>query len=251
MLKSTRILIVLLVFIGVPLAGQFALAQQPNGKPKKQNPQAAASQAAKDAKDADGKADSSKKGIAEANEAIRAAQKDVDDANKALKKVEDDTIDAQAADSDVGKARDAYRDAEKKYQDARKSVIDDQSFKDRLAAAKEADDSASALLALHKEFDEMPIISESRTAMQTAKEAYEPLKTKLLQGTQDWVAANDDLKAKKKTLDEAKHKYGEAVAAANRAKAEARKKEAEARAAQQAAAQTPSNQRRPPRGYPR
>jgi hypothetical protein len=55
-----------------------------------------------------------------------------------------------------------------------------------------------------------------------------------LQGTQDWVAANDDLQAKKKALDDAKHKYAEAVAASNRAKAEARKKEAEARAAQAA-----------------
>ena len=182
MVKLTRTLVVLVVSTGLSLAGQFASAQQqPNKKNKNQNPQAAAaSQAAKDAKDADGKVDSSKKGIAEANEAIHAAQKDVDDAVKALKKVEDDTVDAQAAESDVGKARDAFRDTEKKYQEARKSVIDDQSFKDRLAAAKEADDSASALLALHKEFDEMPIIADSRTAMQTAKEAYEPLKTKLL-----------------------------------------------------------------------
>jgi colicin import membrane protein len=247
MSKLTRILVVLAVSIGVPLAGQFASAQPPNKKNQKPSAAAtAATQAAKDAKDADAKADSSKKSIAEANEAIKAAQKDVDDANKALKKTEDDTIDAQSADSEVGKARDAYRAATTKYQEARKSVLDDQSFKDRIAAAKESEDSGAALLALRKEFDEMPVIAEARTAMQSAKETYDPLKTKLLQGTQDWVTANDDLKAKKKALDDAKHKYAEAVAAAKKAKADAQKAEAEARAAaMQAAAQTPQNP--PPR----
>jgi hypothetical protein len=88
--------------------------------------------------------------------------------------------------------------------------------------------------------------------LQTAKEAYEPLKTKLLQGNQDWIAANDDLKAKKKVLDDAKHKYAEAAAAANRAKAAARKAEADANAAaaRQAMQQVPnrpSRSRRP--GY--
>ena len=248
MCKSTRILTVLIVSMVVPLAGQFASAQQPPNK-KKPPQDSAATQALKDAKDKDAKADSSKKGIAEANEAIHAAQKDADDAAKALKKVEDDTIDAQAADSDFGKARDAYRDSEKKYQDARKSVLDDQSFKDRLAAAKESDDSATALLALHKEFDEMPVIADSRAAMQTAKEAYVPLKTKLLEGTPDWVAANDDWKAKKKALDDAKHKYAEAVAASNAAKKAAKKAEADARAAaQQANSQQPNKQ--PPRRRP-
>lgn len=253
MSKLTRILIVLVVSMGVPLAGQLASAQQPKKNPKKQNPQASAlDQANKKEKEADAKADSSKKGIADANDAIRAAQKDVDDANKALKKVEDDTIDAQSADSDVGKARDAYRGAEKKYKDARTSVVDDPSFKDRLTAAKETEDSGAAVLALHKEFDEMPIIVDSRTAMQSAKEAYEPLKKKLLEGTQEWVAANDDLKAKKKSLDEAKHKYAESVAAAKSAKVAARKAEAEANAAaaRQAAQQMPSQPRYPKKHYP-
>jgi chromosome segregation ATPase len=248
MYKLTRILIVLFVSIGVPLAGQLASAQGgPPPKKKKQSaPTSPADRAASDARTAEGKADSSKKGVADANDAIRGAQKDVDDATKALKKTEDDTIDAQAADSDVGKARDAYHDADKKYQEARKAVLDDQSFKDRLAAAKESEDSGAAVLALRKEFDEMPTIAESRVAMQTAKEAYEPLKTKLLQETQEWVSASDDLKAKRKALDDAKHKYTEAAAAANRAKAAARKAEADANAAaaRQAAQQMPQQPRR-------
>lgn len=238
---ASRTLIVLVASMLVAVAGQYASAQQNQKKQPKPNPsQQAATDAAKNAKDLQGKADAAKKAVAAANDAFRAAQKDVDDANKALKKIEDDTIDAQPAESDFGKARDAYRGAEKKYQDARKSVLEDESFKARLAAAREADDSATALLALHKEFDEMPVIADSHTAMQSAKEVYDPLKAKLLQGTQEWVSANDDLKAKKTALEEARHKFNEATSAAARAKLAARK--AELDAARAAAAQQPNQQ---------
>jgi hypothetical protein len=183
-----RTLIVLMVSVLVPMTGQFASAQQKQNKKKNNQPQDnAATQAAKDASAAGKNVDTAKKAVAAANEAVRAAQKEVDDATKALKKTEDETVDAQAADSDFGKARDSYRAAEKKYQDARKSVLDDESFKARLTAAREADDSATALMALHKEFDELPVIADSHTAFQSAKDAYDPLKTKLLQGTQEWV----------------------------------------------------------------
>jgi chromosome segregation ATPase len=255
MLKLTHTLIVLVVTMVVFLGGQIASAQpqpqqQQNRKKPKENPAAtAANQAAANGRDKDAKADASKKDVAEANEAIRAAQKDVDEANKALKKVEEDTIDAQSAESDFGKARDAYREADKKCKDALKSVLDSESYRARKEAAKESEDSGDALRTLQKEVDEMPAVSDSRTAMQSAKETYDPLKTKLLAGTQDWVAANDDLKAKKKALEDAKHKYAEAIAAANRAKAEARKAEAEAQAAKRAAAvQQAIQQRYPPRG---
>jgi hypothetical protein len=247
MCTFTRTLIVLIVSMGVPLAGQFASAQPQNKKKPNQNPLAsAANQAANDAHNADAKADSSKKAIAEANDAIRAAQKDVDDATKARTKIEEDTIDAQPADSELGKARDAYRGADKKYQEARKTASEDENYKSRKEQAKELEDSGEALRTLQKEFDEMPVIAESRAAMQSAKEVYDPLRLKLLEGTQDWVAANDDLKAKKKALDDAKHKYAEAAAAAKRAKLDAQKAEAQARAAalQAAAAQKTSQ---PPR----
>ena len=80
-------------------------------------------EAIKAADDAKAAADAAKQEVIDANEAIREAQKEVDAATKALKKVEDDTIDTQPDDSAVGKARDAYRAAEKKYQEARMSGV--------------------------------------------------------------------------------------------------------------------------------
>ena len=94
----------------------------------------------------------------------------------------------------------------------------------------------------------MPVIADSRTAMQSAKDAYEPLKTKLLQGTQEWVSANDDLKAKKTALEDAEHKFNEATRTATRARLAAQKAEAAAKAAQAAQQQPtqPTNRRRRP-----
>ncbi len=127
-------------------------------------------------------------------------------------------------------------------------MLDDESFKTRLAEAKQSDDAGTALLALHKEFEEMPIIADSRTAMQSVKETYEPLKTKLLEGTPDWVKANDDLKTKKTALDEANHKFSEAKAAAARARAAAAKAKA-AELAAEAKQQQPNQPKRRGRTY--
>jgi hypothetical protein len=249
MRSSKRILVVFLVSMLVSASGQLASAQQKKGKAKKPPVADAATKAANDAKASEDKADGSKKTVAEANEAVHTAQKAVDEATKALKKIEDDTIDGQSADSDFGKARDVYRAADKKYQDARKTLLEDESFKDRLAKARELDDPQPALMALHKEFDETPAIADSRAALQTAKETYEPLKTKLLEGTPDWVTANDDYKAKKTALDSARHKFSAATSAAAKAKAAARRAEQAAAAAAQQAAQQPRQPNRGRRRY--
>ena len=57
----------------------------------------------------------------------------MDEASKARKALEDEIVDAQSADSDFGKVRDQFKAADKKYQDARKAVLDSDDFKDRLA----------------------------------------------------------------------------------------------------------------------
>ena len=46
--------------------------------------------------------------------------------------MEDEIIDAQPADSDFGKVRDEFKAADKKYQDARKSVLETDDYKDQL-----------------------------------------------------------------------------------------------------------------------
>ncbi len=245
-----RTLIVL--FVSVLIAGRFAAAQQQsnnNKNKKKQQSSSALADAQKATSDARKNLDEAKKNVATANEAVRAAQKEIDEANKALRKIEDETIDGQTADSDFGKTRDAFRAAQKKYQDARNSVLNDETFKTRLAEAKESEDRGTALLALKKEFDEMPVIADSRAAMQSAKDVYEPMKAKLLEGTSDWTKANDDLKAKRKVLDEANHKFSEATAAAKRAKEALAKAEAAERAAQVAASQQQQPTKRGRRNY--
>ena len=62
-----------------------------------------------------------------------------------------------------------------------------------------------------------------RTKFQASKEAYEPLRTSLLEDDSKWVAAAKEVKEKKTVLDDLKHQYSVALSAASKAKAAARK----------------------------
>ena len=97
--------------------------------------------------------------MADLNASIKTAEQAVSEATKAKKTLEDEIIDAQPSDSQFGLVRDRYRAADKAYQDARKAVLTSEDFTTRLAAAKESDDPAPAVLALKKEFDAMPEIA--------------------------------------------------------------------------------------------
>ncbi len=228
---------------------QLRQQQQQQQKQQQQKQQKAAAADAKNASDAEkaaaAKAASAKKGLAGLSESIKAAQKEVEEATKALRAQEDEIIDAQATDSAFGKLRDEFRAAEKNYQDARTSVVESDDFKAKLQAARNSDESATAVLALKKEFDAMPEIVNPRTKLQEVKERYEPPRTELLDADSKWVAADKVLKDKKTALGDLKHQYSEALVAAGKAKAAARKAAAAA-AAQKAAqsGQQPNSRRR-------
>ena len=194
------------------------------------------------AKEAEAKAAVAKKNLLDVSAQIKTAQQAVDEATKSLKALEDEIIDGQAADSAFGKLRDEFRSADKKYQEARKSVLETAEFSDRLAKARELDDAANAVLALKKEFDDMPEIAEPRAKLQEIKEQYDPQRAKILEADSKWADADKDLKDKKKSLDELKRHFTVASAAASKAKAEARK--AEAVAAQYPVPPPPSSKRK-------
>jgi septal ring factor EnvC (AmiA/AmiB activator) len=211
------------------LAAAPAAAQQPQPPTKQQQQQqkkaaaAAAKSASDSAKAAEQNAASAKKKLADLNAQIKAAEKEVSEAARALKAVEDETIDGQAADSDFGKLRDEYRAADKKYQDARQAVLNSDQYKARLAKARDSDDTATAVSALKKEFDEMPEISDSLGKLQDVKERYEPQRTKLLQAESKWVDADTELREKRKALQELEHQFDLANAAARKARLAAKK----------------------------
>ena len=258
MFYRTRLPVVILTtgitaMIVLVASGASAQTQQQKQQQKQQLQQqkAAAAANAKNASDAEkaaeGNAATTRKSLVELNEALKAAQKDVDEATAALKAVEDQIIDGQSADSDFGKLRDQFRAAEKKYQDARKAVLDSDDFKAKLEAARNSDERAEAIMALKKEFDALPEIADPRTKLQAVKEKYEPLRTDLLEADSKWTDASSDLKAKKDALDALNHQFSEANAAANKAKAAARKAEAAAAAAARNAANSQQPKKR--RGY--
>ena len=110
----------------------------------------------------------------------------------AEKKIEDALIDAQSPDSDFGKARDAFRPALKSYQEAQKLAGGDK-----------------------------PEIADVKRTYESAKETYDPLRKKLLEGDSDWVAANADLMAKQKALDELNKEYTAALGKLTEAEAHA------------------------------
>ena len=197
--------------------------QQRNNQQQQKQNAADAKRLSAEAADAESKAEEAKKGLAGLNASIKDAQKAVDDATKSLKTVEAAIIDGQSADSDFGKVRDQYRAADQKYLDARKAVKESDEYKSREKEASDADDPAEAVMALKKEFDDMPEISGPRTTYQEIKETYDPLKNKLLEADSKWVDADKDLKDKKKTLDDLNHQFGLAQSAAAKAKALARK----------------------------
>jgi chromosome segregation ATPase len=202
---------------------------------------------AKKASDAEKSAEASvghaKKTLIDLNARIKAAQQEVDEAAKALKSAEDEIVDAQPADSEFGKIRDEFRAADKKYQDARTSLLENDVYKDRLAKARESDN-ADAVLTLKKEFDELPEIAGPQTKLQDVKEKYEPQRAKILAADSKWADADNDLKEKKKALEDLKHQYAEASALAAKARAAAKKAAAIAAAAAQKAAMA---QQKPPK----
>ena len=241
-----------LTSIIVLVADTASAQRQQNQQAQKQRSaaNAAAATNVKDANDskkqADAKVDDAKKKMTELNDSMKAAQKEVDEATKALRTAEDEIVDGQSAESDFGKVRDQFRAADKKYQDARKSVLESPDFKERLTQARESDESATAVLALKKEFDEMPEIAEPRTKLKEIRETYEPLRAKLWAADSKWVDAEKVVKEKKSALDDLKKQYSEATAAANKAKADAKKAAAAVAAANAAAANQPVQQQ-PPR----
>lgn len=195
---------------------------------------------ANDATAAENKVSGTQKTMAELNESIRKAKADVDEATKALTAVETEVADAQPADSDFGKARDAYRAADKTYLDARKAALGTPEFKEKLEQARAATESGPALLALRKEtLDDNPAVQEPLGKMKEAKETYEPLKKSLFEGDSKWTAANQDLKDKKKALDDLNHEFAQATAAERAALAEKRKAEAAAKKAASATTSAP------------
>ena len=168
-----------------------------------------------------------KKELAELNNSIKEAQHALTTRPKARRTLEDQIVAAQAADSDFGKLRDALRAADQKYQEARKSVLQSDDFKERLAQAHESDEAATAVLALKKEFEAMPEIAEPRTKFHELKQTYEPLRTKLVEADPKWANADKEVKDKKTALDDAKKQYADAKTAAAKAKSAAHKVAAE------------------------
>jgi chromosome segregation ATPase len=225
----------IIVLVAGTAVGLNQAQRQKQLQQQKKEAAANADKATAAAKTAQDKADAAKKVLTGLNLDIKAAQQAVDDATRVRKTLEDEIIDAQSADSDVGKARDQFRAADKKYQAARKSVLESDDYKAKLEAARNSDDPA-ARLALQKEFDAIPEIAEARSKVQEVKETYEPLRTRLFEADSKWVDANKDVKDKKATLDDLNHQFAEANVAANKAKAAARKAAAAATAAAENAA---------------
>ncbi len=227
----------IVILVAGPTSAQTVKQQQKQLQQQQKSASANAKTADGAATAAQAKAAETKKALARLNDSIKAAQQALDEATKARKAVEDEIVDSQSAASDFGKVRDGFRAADKKYQDARKAVLDSDDYKDRLAKARESEESATAVLALKKEVDEMPEISDARAKLQDAKESYEPLRKKLLGGDDKWVDANKDVKERKTNLDDLNRQFAEASSAASRARADARKATAAAAAADQLSAQ--------------
>jgi len=214
---------------------QWQQQQQMQQKAAADAKNAADAKKAADAKTtADDKAASAKERVAKLGTAVKAAQQEVDVATKTLKTREEQVVSGQSTASDFGKAREELRETDTKYQDARKSVLESDSFKDRLAKAQESDEPATVVLALKKEFYAMPEIAGTRTRFQETKEKYQLLRTKLLQADPVWINADKSLKDKKNILFDLKRQFAEASKAASNAKRAAQNAAAAAATAEKA-----------------
>ncbi len=214
---------------------QLQMQQQMQQKAAADAKNAADAKKAADAKTAaDDKAASAKERVAKLGTAVKAAQQEVDVATKTLKTLEEEVVSGQSTASEFGKVREELREADTKYQDARKSVLESDSFKDRLAKARESGEPATVVLALKKEFYAMPEIAETRTRFQETKEKYQLLRTKLLQADPMWINADKSLKDKKNILFDLKRQFAAASKAASKAKIAAQNAAAAATTAEKA-----------------
>jgi len=173
--------------------------------------------------------------VAELNKAAQQAKKDLQAAADALKKLETRIEDAQPSSSPFGKARDIFRAAEKQHAAARDQALSTPEYKEKYDRAKQADDT-SALASLRKQTLEGDATVQATAAkLKQAKGVYEPLRTALLEGDDDWAAANEELQNKKQALKDAEDALRKAIVKQHEAATEAKKAAAAAAAAQAAA----------------
>jgi chromosome segregation ATPase len=213
---------------GTSLAGQAKRRDQPTPA------EAAASAAQEAAAAAKDKLTAIKDELADLNKRVQQAKDDVKAAADALRRVESKIEDGQASSSSFGRARDAFRAAEKLHAAAREQALSSPQYKEKYDKAKQSEDPA-ALATLRKETLAGDATVQAATAkLKAAKGVYEPLRTALLEGDENWTAASEELQSKKQSLKDAEDELHKAIAKERAAVADAKK--AAAAAAQATAA---------------
>ncbi|MGA2067098.1 MAG: hypothetical protein ABSG86_19120 [Thermoguttaceae bacterium] len=232
---SFRGVLLVVAAMGMVVGGAgVSPAQQ--GKRNKPSPvDAAAAAARENAAAAQDKLTALKEQMPELNKAVQEAKDDVKAAADSLKKLESEIEDSQPSDTSFGKARDAFRAAEKQYTAAREQSLGSPEYKEKYDKAKEADDTAT-LATLRKETLEGDATVQAALAkFKKAKGIYEPLRTSLLEGDEKWTAASEDLQAKRKSLKDAEDALHKAITQERSAVADAKKAAAAAALATAAA----------------
>jgi len=239
--RSLQAVFTMVVALAMAVGHEGIAGQKPKS-PKNNNTaastaQTAAANARQNLADAKGKA-------ADLNKAVTDAKDAVKEAADALKKLETEIEDAQSADSAFGKARDAFRAAEKQLAAARAEVLESAEYKEKYEQAKAADDTA-ALASLRKDtLENSANVQESLGKFKEAKGTYEPLRTPLFKDDEKWTAANEDLQGKKKSLKDAEDDLHKAIAKERQAVADAKKAAADSIAKANADAAAKANQQR-------
>jgi chromosome segregation ATPase len=240
----------------LPLVAAIGIAvgsagTSPAGQAKRRNQptpaEAAASAAQETAGAAKDKLTAIKDELADLNKSVQQAKDGVKAAADALKRVESEIEDGQASSSSFGRARDAFRAAEKLHAAAREQALRSPQYKEKYDKAKQSDDTA-ALATLRKEtLEGDATVQAAMTKLKVAKSVYEPLRTALFEGDENWTAANEELQSKKQNVKDAEDELHKAIAKERAAVADAKK--AAAAAAQATAAANAQRSQSNPRHH--
>jgi chromosome segregation ATPase len=215
-------------------------AGQPRRKDQPTPAEAAASAAQEAAAAAKDKLTAIKDELADLNKSVQQAKDEVKAAAEALRKVESELEDGQASSSAFGRARDAFRAAEKLHAAAREQALGSPQYKEQYDKAKQSEDTA-ALATLRKEtLARDATVQTAMAKLKQAKSVYEPLRTALLEGDENWTAASEELQSKKQSLKDAEDELHKAIAKERAAAADAKKAAAAAAQATAAANAQPS-----------
>ena len=153
--------------------------------------------------------DTAKKQLEDSQAAIEAADSEQDTLRKQLRDIEEELVSSQPADSEVGRARDAYAKAKEDVDNNLRRILESPGYQARLKLIADSSDAGKYKVLIRK--DTLDNDQEYQTSLHTLEDArkrFNQLKTELFAKDSDWQATTKALSESEATEKEARKLRG-------------------------------------------